>query len=224
MRAVDGKADERLRELAKLVGEKIEKLAANIKSTDSKIEDTNASLDAVQDAHQQRIDAMQQWLQRTEAKVNTADASTAQVLETTQALDDAIKGLVSTDVVQSLAKGIKSQLDAVRAETETTEGKVLELLKKHMALSEQKLLGTIARDEFDRYAEDTDDRCKLLEERFETVIQEAQGQRESAERAIVDLQQTLALHAKQAERQQEPLSIRVSGVEVRYADGKSSKP
>ena len=224
MRSVDSKADERLRELAKLVGEKIERLAAIIKSTDSKIEDANASLDAVQDAHQQRLDAMQQWLQRTEAKVNTADASTAQVLETTQALDDAIKGLVSTDVVQSLAKGIKSQLDAVRAETEATEGKVLELLKKHMALSEQKLLGAIGRDEFDRYAEDTDDRCKLLEDRFEAVIQEAQGQRDSAERAIVDLQQTLASHAKQAERQQEPLSIRVSSVEVRYADGKSSKP
>jgi hypothetical protein len=224
MKSVEVKADERLRELAKLVGEKIERLDMNIKSADSRIEDTNASLDAVQDAHQQRIDAMQQWLQRTEAQVSTADASTGQVLETTQRLDEAIKGLVSTDVLQRLATGIKTQLDAVRAETEATEGKVLELLKKHMALSEQKLLGAIGRDEFDRYAEDTDDRCKLLEERFESVLQEANGQRESAERAIVDLQQTLATQAEQAERQQEPLSIRVSTVEVRYADGKSSKP
>jgi hypothetical protein len=150
------------------------------------------------------------------------------VLETTQAQNEAInetiKGLVHTDVLQRLATGIKTQLDAVRAETEATEGKVLELLKKHMALSEQKLLGAIGRDEFDRYAEDTDDRCKLLEERFESVLQEAHGQRETAERAIVDLQQTLATQAEQAERQQEPLSIRVSTVEVRYADGKSSKP
>jgi hypothetical protein len=113
---------------------------------------------------------------------------------------------------------------AIRAETEATEGKVLELLKKHMALSEQKLLSAIGKDEFDRYVEDTDDRCKLLEERFEAVLLEAQGQREAAENAIVDLQQTLASQAEQAERQQEPLSIRVSCVEVRYADGKSSKP
>ena len=121
-------------------------------------------------------------------------------------------------------KGIKSELDSVRAETEATEGKVLELLKKHMALSEQKLLGAIARDEFERYAEDADDRCKLLEERFETIIQEAQVQRETAEHAILDLQQKFAAQVAQAERQQEPLSIRVSSVEVRYADGKSSKP
>ena len=96
MQTVEGKADERLRELAKLVGEKIERLNVNINSADSRIEETNASLDAVQDAHQQRIDAMQQWLQRTDAKVNTADASTTQLLETTRMLDGAIKGLVTT--------------------------------------------------------------------------------------------------------------------------------
>jgi dynactin complex subunit len=224
VRSVEGKATERLRELAKLVDGKIDRVDSNVERVDGKIEEASASLDAVQDACQQRIDAMQQWVQQMEVKVTTAEASTAQGLEATAALDAAMKGLVSTDVVQSLAKGIKSQLDAIRAETEATEGKVLELLKKHMALSEQKLLSAIGKDEFDRYVEDTDDRCKLLEERFEAVLLEAQGQREAAENAIVDLQQTLASQAEQAERQQEPLSIRVSCVEVRYADGKSSKP
>ena len=232
--SAESKAEDRLRALAALVDSKIEtvdgKVDSKIATVDGKIEEANATLDVGQDAVQQRIDVVEQWVQRVETKASVAEAATAQGTETTQALGAHMKGLVDTEiqnrteVLKSLAKGIKTQLDAVTAETEATEGKVLELLKKHIALSEQKMQGVVGREEFDRYSEDTDERCTLLEERTETVLGEARSQREAAEGAMVELQQTLASQSQAAERQSEPLTIRVSTVEVRYADGKSSKP
>ena len=74
------------------------------------------------------------------------------------------------------------------------------------------------------FAEDSEERCKALEERTDSVLEQARGQVTTAETAIVQLQQQWDSHAQQAERQQEPLSIRVSSVEVRYEDDKSSKP
>ena len=109
----------------------------------------------------------------------------------------------------------------MKGETEATEGKVLELLKQHMTVCDQKLVG---REEYERFAEDSEERCKALEERTDSVLEQARGQVTTAETAIVQLQQQWDSHAQQAERQQEPLSIRVSSVEVRYEDDKSSKP
>ena len=202
-------------------------LETRVAELDTRLGETNSNLDEGQDAYQKRIEALETWLQKVEEKSSATAASVAQSAEATQTLGSEVRGMVEdergerTQILTDLARGIKKEIDAVKGETEATEGKVLELLKQHMTVCDQKLVG---REEYERFAEDSEERCKALEERTDSVLEQARGQVTTAETAIVQLQQQWDSHAQQAERQQEPLSIRVSSVEVRYEDDKSSKP
>ena len=225
-----------------------EQLQAQLQAVDqrlgSRIELASHSFDAGQDAYEKRIDALESWLRKVEEKVGEG-ASTRNVESVVteirssvssltgsmstqaikmEAMESEVRAAIAlgkddqTQLLRKLANGIKAEIDAIKTEMEATESKVLGFLKRHTELSEQNSVG---REEYDEFVSESLRRTSLVEDRIDMTLAAAETKASETELSVVALKQQYDDAHIQAQKKQEPLSIRVPSVLVRTDPGTS---
>jgi hypothetical protein len=197
---------------------------------------------AGQDASQQRIDALEAWLLQVEESAsavgdiatrlsNVESGEAAQALKTELGASIAAVDEDHKQLLRKVATGIKSSMEA-------TESKVLQLLQQHVGLFDDKVAQydaridqistalqarlklAVTRTELQTVLDENVTRGEALEEKVMAGFREAEGKLIAAESSVAEIQAEWQSRNDSEEKQQEPLSIRVTEAEVRDDSGK----
>ena len=224
--------------LATGLGEVTALAASQHRETDHKISEMQRDGEACQDALQERVDAFEAWLLQVEETASAVDDLKSTLDAGTAALKAELTAAICSvdeehkNLLRKVATGIKSSMEA-------TESKVLQLLQQHVALFDDKVsqydgridqistalqdrLGlAVTRNDFQAVCDENSERVSVLEAKLTTVLVEAQEQVCAAESSIAMLQAEWRERSSEEEKQQEPLSIRISNADVRQEDSGS---